>query len=166
MKAQIQTALKPLIGLDLSRLTRAANMECFHFGILTVVDDKQAYGEFALHIQCPWRITNRKEIVVGYEDLYEPINENAEYDPDFDWDISGGNLRDVKLDDLLKREKLTVDSVNVDEFGGFILHFTNNIDLTIFPTLTRKFEYGEYWRLLYNRTDESHHFVVGTFGIE
>ena len=43
-------------------------MECLKFGIVyrTDKDGKQNnVGEFALHLQCPWRLTNENEIIVG-----------------------------------------------------------------------------------------------------
>jgi hypothetical protein len=166
MKDKITSALSQLIGLDLSRVTRAANMQCFHFGTLTIINEKKAECEFTIDIQCHWRITNDSQIIVGYSDLYEPIEEDAEYDENFDYDIIGGNLRDIKLDNLLKEKKLTVENVLADNFGGFEIKFSNSFILTIFPTLTRKYEYGEFWRLLDNKNKNIHHFVVGTFGIE
>jgi hypothetical protein len=40
-KEQLETVLQVLIGLELSRTTRAANMQCFHFGKLTVIDKEK-----------------------------------------------------------------------------------------------------------------------------
>ncbi|HLB87418.1 MAG TPA: hypothetical protein VJK29_07175, partial [Terriglobales bacterium] len=45
-------------------------------------------GDYALHVQCAWRITRGDEIVVGSGDLYYPAeyqNEHEEFPADFDW---------------------------------------------------------------------------------
>jgi hypothetical protein len=164
--------LRQLIGLELSRQTRAANMQCFHFGKLVFLNEKKSLSEFSIHLQCPWRITNQSKIIVGDKDLYEPINEDSEYDENFDWDIIGGNLRDVKLEQFLEPKKIVVCNITTDDFGGFEIEFTDNSRLTVFPTLTRNYQYGEFWRVLGRKfigekvSKETKHFVVGTFGIE
>jgi len=169
MKDIINQALKQLIGLEFTRTTRAANMECLKFGILYQKDRKgieRQVGEFGLHLQCPWRFTKGNEIIVGNDDLTEQPDENAEYDENFNWDIQGGNLRDVKLKLFLETGNYKVTSAKADEFGGFELLFTDNIKLTVFPALSSKNQYSEYWRMLDNRNTISNHFVVGTFGAQ
>jgi len=164
MKQEIIKALQKLIGFEFTRSTRAANMECIKFGILYEKDRKgieRQIGEFDIHLQCPWRITKGSEIIVGCDDLYEQPDETAEYDENFNWDVQGGNLRDVKLETFLKSGKYIVKDITIDDFGGFELIFNDAIKLTVFPTLSSKFEYSEYWRLLDNRTEQKH-FIVGT----
>ena len=101
--------LQQLIGLPLTRTTRAANMECLKFGQLLIADKENNQiniGEFGLHLQCPWRLTNDSQILVADNDLFEQPDENADYDPDFEWDKTMANLRDRKLDNILKTEGL------------------------------------------------------------
>ena len=82
----IDKPLEQLIGLHLSRTTRAANMECLKFGHL-LTDDKGNnqinIGEFGLHLQCPWRLTNDNQILLADSDLFEQPDEKADYDLDF-----------------------------------------------------------------------------------
>jgi hypothetical protein len=80
--------------------------------------------------------------------------------------IQGGNLRDVRLRKLIESGKYIVTSIEADDFGGFELIFSNDIRLTIFPTISSKSIYSEYWRLLDNRSNESKHVVVGPLGFE
>ena len=76
------------------------------------------------------------------------------------------NLRDIKLDYILKTEKLIVTTVASNKFGGFEIIFNGNIKLTVFPNLSSKADGNEFWRLLDNRPTSKSHFVVTTNGIE
>jgi hypothetical protein len=164
MKEKIKTALGQTVGLQLTRTTRAANMECLKFGT-HITDDKDYgplnIGEFGIHLQSPWRITKDKNILVGSYDVYEQADQNAKYDPNYDWD-SNVNLRDKKLNELIETNKLTVEKVEADEFGGFEIVFNENFKLTTFPAISLK---EEYWRLLDNRPTKAKHFVIGGEGI-
>ena len=165
----INEHLQQLIALHLTRTTRAANMECFKFGHLLNADkgsNQIDIGEFGLHLQCPWRLTNENQILVADSDLYEQPDENAGYDEDFEWDKTMANLRDIKLDRILKTEKLIVSTVVSDNFGGFEIIFNDNIKLTVFPNRSSKAYGNEFWRLLDNRPTSKSHFVVTTNGIE
>jgi len=165
---KIYECLQQLIGLQLTYTTRAANMECFKFGHLLSTDNNNKQiniGEIALHLQCPWRLTNDIQILVADNDLFEQENPNAEYDEDFEWDKKMGNLRDIKLDKILKIEGLIVVAILTDNFGGFEIAFNDKIKLTAFPNLSSKAEGNEFWRLIDNRTLSKKHFVVTTNGI-
>ena len=165
----IEKFLSQLIGLEFTRTTRAANMECLKFGHLlsTLKNGKEVnIGEFGLHIQCAWRITNETEIIVGSLDCYEQIDEFAEYNENFNWDTVGGNLRDVRLDKILSENKLIVKSIEVDSFGGFNMAFENGMNLTVFTNSSLKNQYNELWRLMNNTDKSKNHFVVNVTGIE
>jgi hypothetical protein len=169
LKEQIERHLQQLTELRLSKTTRAANMECLKFGHLLETNNagqQIEIGEFALHLQCPWRFTNNTKILVGSFDLYEPADENAEYDEDFDWDKSNVNLRDVKLQQLIETQNLSVISIIADNFGGFDLTFNNNIKLSVFPADSKISEYSELWRLLNNKSTNKEHFVISGHGIQ
>lgn len=169
MKNHIKNILEQLVGLEFTRTTRVGATECIKFGVLYRIVDRtgieRQVGEFGIHLQCPWRIIKGNIIVVGYNDLSEQPDETAEYDEDFNWDVQGGNLRDIKMATFLNSGKYIVESVDADDFGGFELTFNDNIKLTVFPALSSKSIYSEYWRLLDNRNENEGHFVVGSFGI-
>lgn len=140
-------------------------MECLKFGHLLETNkagQEIEIGEFGLHLQCPWRFTCDTKIFVGSQDLYEPADENSEYDENFDWDKPNGNLRDVKLQELIKPQNLTVASVAADDFGGFELFFSDHIKLSVFPAGSKVDEYSELWRLLNNQPANKNHFVVSS----
>jgi len=163
---KINKILQDLIGLPLTRTTRAANMECLKFGTLLEADKYGKtvnIGNWGLHLQCPWRLTNTKEIIIGSDDLYEQIDENAGYDENFDWDIKGGNLRDVKLKNFISENIMTVKSAIADNFGGLEIVFNDNITLTVFPVVSSKAGY-EYWRLLDNKDLSKNHYISTSTG--
>ncbi|HEX8659367.1 MAG TPA: hypothetical protein VF690_17645 [Hymenobacter sp.] len=170
MKIRIETALQQLVGLQVSGSTRASDMECLKFGHQQIIDQRGMLcnvGLFALHLQCAWRITNGTELLIGSSDLYIPASETDDINENFDWEISGANLRDYKLQELLGL-KLLVDSVKADAYGGFSLFLDQKIVLEGFPACSMKDDYSEYWRLLDNRfgPGQSQHFVVRPTGAE
>lgn len=164
---KINNILSGLIGLPLTRTTRAADMECLKFGTLyRKGKDGIIYniGKFALHLSCPWRLTNDTQILVGSDDLYQQANETADYNEDFDYDVNA-NLRDVKLDKLIIENKLIVASVDADGFGGIEIYFGNKIKLTVFPVLSSKSD-NEYWRIIDFRNEKSKHLESWSTGYE
>ncbi len=65
-------------------------MRVLHFGRIRKIE-KGTVSEYALHIQCPWRIEGPEGIVTGRSDLWEP----AEDSPDIDWgDLGLGGERE------------------------------------------------------------------------
>lgn len=143
-------------------------MECLKFGThygLDLKGDVVNYGEFGLHIQCPWRFTDEKEIIVGSDDLFEQIDETAEYIENFDWDVKGGNLRDVKLLDFISAKSNIVKSASADKYGGLQIEFESNVILTVFPVVSSK-AYNEYWRLMNNIDESINHYISSSDGFE
>lgn len=166
MTDNINKILQDIIGLPLTRTTRAGTMECLKFGTLYLQDrDGQTwnYGEFGLHLQCPWRLTNDKEIIVGSNDLYEQADETADFDESFNWEEFNANLRDVKLNKFINDNKQTVKSAIADKFGGLQIVFDSNVVLTVFPVIASKAD-NEYWRLLDNRNETKNHYVSKSTG--
>lgn len=118
-------------------------------------------GDFALHVQCPWRIERPDGIVTGRLDLWEPVTDNAPFDEDWDCE-KGPNLRDALVKQWLAQHEsvLVVTSVEADEFGGAAISFNQGFLLRLFPAGTR----GEDWRLFRPKTDAPHFVVSGGFG--
>jgi hypothetical protein len=76
MKEQIRRALDSLIGTALWSSGRAADLEWFQFGerrTVTTGGRTKEVGEYALHVQCGWRIRRGDQVVVGGRDLYYPL---------------------------------------------------------------------------------------------
>ena len=86
-RQQVVATLSQIIGLPLTAARRAADMRTFQFGTLRPVE-RGSVGDFALHVQCPWRIEGPDGIVTGRLDLWEPVEENAPFDEDWDYEKS------------------------------------------------------------------------------
>jgi hypothetical protein len=159
--------LKDLVGLPLTHTTRAANMECLKFGTLFVEKNRENLniGLFALHLQASWRFEGKSQIIVGSDDLYERADESDEYDENYDYYKFNANLRDIKLQKLIKKGELIIISAKANKYGSLKICFNKNIKLIVFPASTTK-AYTEYWRILDFRNvyKKSKHLVSATDG--
>lgn len=120
-------------------------------------------GEYALHIQCAWRIRHGERVIVGSRDLYSPPHESD--DPDnFDGDVQGANRRDVGIAELFQNEtrQFMVRDVEVGEAGAFTISFDDGYALDVFPDDSLS---AEHWRL-FKPSAEEPHFVVTGEGLE
>jgi hypothetical protein len=162
--AAIEAHLQPLVGLPLARSHRAADLRNFHFGAVHPHRGGTA-GEYALHVQCPWRIDGPGGIVTGRADLW--VLPSGEYAPD-NWEPQhDNNLQDVQIGRLLGGEDpdtgsyvnatggLVVEKVWASEFGDAILYLSGGYRLVLVPCGTA----GEAWRL-FRPGEEDSHFVV------
>jgi hypothetical protein len=85
-----------LIGLRLCIIRRAADMLVLHFGTVRPHrSGRGTVGDYALHIQCPWRFDLPSETVTGRNDLWEYAGP-GERPTDWTYD-SGSNRQDEKL---------------------------------------------------------------------
>lgn len=172
MKVEIEAALRPLTGLPLRSIRRAADLLWLHFGTphtATAPDgSEREVGEYALQVACPWRLATADRVLVGSGDLLTPADPEAELES-FDWDEPGASWLDVRLEELRERyadSPLPVESVEADELGGARIRLGDEVGLELFPTSTPTGHVAtEFWRLLQPAKDVPH-FVVGTFGIE
>jgi hypothetical protein len=169
---EARVSLQRLVGLKLSRVARAADMRTLQFGKTVARVSGGVVGEYALHIQCPWRLDGATGVVTGSDDLYVPYEESDESRESFDWEKVGDSLQDRVLRELLKdydentkqlvnsTNVLTVDGVETDSAGGFCLRLSGGYRLLVFPDGTRR----EAWRLFRPSKDgdapEEKHFVV------
>lgn len=165
---EIIAQLRPLVGLKLSIARRAADMRIFHFGPIQAAENGTV-GEYALHIQCPWRIEGPQGIVTGSCDLCEP----GEINGDIDWDTwdyeKNENLQDRLIGNLLsnydpqtrsfinENDKLVVEAVSADIYGGAAIMLSGGYRLVLFTAGTR----GEDWRIFSPKTSEPHFVIVG-----
>ncbi len=162
IEAQVKSNLSSLLGLPISIARDAADMKVFHFGkIRPHPSGKGTVGEFALHVQCPWRLVTNDRILTGSADFYEPVVEGEEVDTD---DHQSGNLQlkrlqqvfgsyDEKTRSLINEtEPRTVISVHSDQLGGIDLELTGGFRLQVFPDRSR----GESWRFFAPANDEAH----------
>lgn len=152
---KVTEALAQVVGLPLTAFRRAADMRTIQFGQLRTVE-RGSVGDFALHIQCPWRIEGPQGIITGRADLWHPAEEHAPFDDAWDYEKSP-NLQDARMEAWLAQvgPTLVVAAVDADEYGGATIALSGEYLLRLFPAGTR----GEDWRLF--RPGTSHpHFVV------
>jgi len=158
-RERVIAALSRIIGLPLTASRRAADMRTFQFGQLRPVD-RGSVGDFALHVQCPWRIEGPDGIVTGRLDLWEPVEDNAPYDKNWDHEKSP-NLQDALVKQWLAENELVVTNVDADEFGGAAISFRQGFVLRLFPAGTR----GEDWRS-FQPTSGARHLVISGGAVE
>ncbi|MDN7240755.1 hypothetical protein QWY14_03090 [Planococcus sp. N028] len=170
MKTAIEKETEKLAGLKLRYLGRASNLLWLGFGDLIDVvrrGETEELAEFALHVQCAWRITKASTIYVGSHDFYVPSSKWEGDMEDFYWDIQGNNRFDERVRWLMRSIKsgLVVENIEADTFGGLTVYLSNDYTLEIFPNSSETGDYSESWRL-FRSGDDSPHFVVSGQRIE
>ena len=154
-----------LVGLKLSILRRAADMLVVHFGAVTrLKDGVGSVGEYALHIQCPWRIDGPKGTLTGRNDLFEYGGEGRE---PRNWSYEAGfSVQDVVFDNLTggydassgswfnDRNRFIVSATSLSREGDIRIDLTQNHALLVFPDGT----VYEAWRF-FRQGDRRDHLV-------
>ena len=159
-KRRIPQALEPLVGLPLRCIGRAANIVWFHFGKLREVPGygggTKLVGQYAVHVQCVWRLVCRGRILIAYRDFYY----SAKGKPLEDWDSSSKSRFDIlarRLSSQLESSAPLVRSVKADDVGGFSIVLSRGYRLDVFPDSSDRD--GEDWRI-FQPASRSRHFVV------
>lgn len=169
MSAEIELELGKIKGLKLQYAGRASNLFWLGFGEMVQMIRRgqiEETAEYALHIQCSWRITFDNKIVIAARDFYSPNSKWNGHIEDFDWDIQGNNRFDERIQSFINdNEQIIVEEIAVDDFGGFTVILSNGYKLEIFPDSSEDDEDGEHWRF-FNSKEKSPHFVVSGEGIE
>lgn len=158
-------ALQPLVGLSLSIVRSAAGVRVFHFGeIKPHPRSSGTVGEYALHVQCPWRLIGTDGVITGSADLYEPPRLGGVIDRN---DPKSGCLQDARLSALLggydpatrshtnATAGLVVVSVHADRFGSVEIALSGGVCLQLFPDGS----FCEDWRF-FKPQDQSEHFAI------
>jgi hypothetical protein len=103
-------------------------------------------GQFALHIQCPWRIVTSEGIVTGSPDRGCPADEDLNW-TEWEKDQSTPSRQEKRLLDLFLgydpdtgaceniTDKLVVEAVSADKYGGAD-QLTDGYALQLFPAAT------------------------------
>jgi hypothetical protein len=163
MKNEVEQALGPLVSLPLWALGRSVDLAWFEFGSRRSVKGSKGIekevGDYALHVQCAWRITHSEKVIIGCGDIFSVPQESTEPIPgDFDW--QKGNRFDRIAADLLQNESLTlvVLSVNASDAGSFSIGLQDGYNLEVFPDHS---ESGEHWRFFKPYTAEPHFVFSG-----
>jgi len=157
MKERIEAVLADLIGLQMTEHHRAADLEMLHFG-------RGNRSEYALHVQCPWRLQRSGSLVVGYRDMRDPPA-GVSFDG---WDPDEAKV--TGRDELLgaffaerEAQPRVIVEVEASDVGDVRITFDDGSVLVIFPDSTAIDD--EYWRLL-RLGNDGEHYVVGGNGFE
>ncbi|MBI3176237.1 MAG: hypothetical protein HYZ25_21135 [Chloroflexi bacterium] len=180
IKVETKKNLEKLMGLPLSLSRRAADMLVLHFGTIREVenrkhkDKKASVGDYALHIQCPWRLENSDSVITGRGDLYYSAETGEYFDmeqlDDNSFQKKGRSIQDKKMSEVLQgtdpitgsymniTNLLVVENIESDDFGGAVIYLSGDYRIRMFPASSK----GEQWRLFQPTTDEKHFVVEGS----
>jgi hypothetical protein len=132
MKKEVQEALSVLVGKLLWSCGNAAGLEWFSFGERRTVSGlrgEKEVGEYALHVQCAWRIISDECILVGGSDVHRPLGNDS------------------------RCPNLVVQGVEAYEAGHFVILLEKNSALEVFPDDSSE---DEHWRLFKPYSDDPH----------
>ncbi len=115
--------------------------------------------DYALHMQTFFRFCNNEEVLITDTDKYQPIPQMAG-DEGFDWDEKGNNLLDKWCDWFNENlsDHLTVEAIEINDFGDLKICFSKNITLTVLVDTTSD---DECWRFFVWRGKEQHLVITG-----
>lgn len=155
---RVAATLEVLRGKALWDVSRAANLHSLQFGDHRMVNSPlgkvKEVGEYALHIQCSWRIVRHDKIVVASRDRFYPAGDWDQVDEYFDWDHPGANRCDERMEVFVGEHCPTVtEAISVDEVGGFRLTLERGFNLEVFPDDSTEIE---HWRLFEPGKDLPH----------
>jgi hypothetical protein len=144
----IFAAVTALEGLRMWGSGRAVDMEMFAFGRRLPRQrgdgSQHEVGEYALHVECGWRIWHEGRTHVGSRD-------------DFDSMSSDEGDRDRMLRELFEREDMVVLTVHTGSAGHLLIRFENGSELEVLPDRgTSEGEPAENWRFFAPGSDAPH----------
>ncbi len=172
---QIVRSFAPIYGLKVSVARNAGDMKNFQFGAMTPhPTGKGTVGQYALHIQCPWRIVTEQQpwripatdpMITGSGDWWEPAIKSDS----FEWEgwnehRSTPSLQEHLLEALFQHydsetksyvnvsDHLVVQQVEADDCGGLNIHLSGGFRLQVFPNGKS----GEHWRFFSPGTETPH----------
>lgn len=157
--------LAPLVGLPLVDSTRAADLQGFHFGACRPTVDPRGRprtsADYALHVQCAWRIIQAGAIAVASRDRYVPAGDPEDDPPGFEWDRAGANLCDERIATLRSRiaaDPPTVRRIESLGAGAFRIVLERDLAIEVIPDRSGQVE---HWRLFRPGRDDAHVTCVG-----
>ena len=119
-----------LKGTRLNAIGRAAAMCWISLGNLIEIESRsglRTVGQYALDVDCPWRIRCNSKILLASTDMFEPASTH-QHDETFEWDIQGNNLFDERVAMLCN---------NVPRFGFRLRRFVIRFPRKTLPPVGR-----------------------------
>jgi hypothetical protein len=137
-----------------SEKRRAVDMLVLHFGEIRPHESGDGtVGDYALHIQGPWRLDGPGGTITGRDDLWEYVGPGEE-PPEWSYE-DGHSLQDERFDDLLgpreeathswvnEADRLVVTAAQHTNRGDVRIELTGGYVILLFPDGSRR----EAWRL-------------------
>jgi hypothetical protein len=147
---QVREAALQLLGMPLGETWRAANMQIFEFGPGREGTNRRGQlirlPDWALHVQCAWRLLCGGALFVGSADLQYPADREADPLKEFDWDNEPDRRSAILLNVINGTTRLAVREVDLLEAGTLDLTLSDSYRLQVFPDSS--YPETEHWRLL------------------
>ena len=164
----IEETLSKILNEPIRNIRRAAATGMIDFGQDKISKDshgrERILTQYALHLQCAFRIIDSDKVIVANLDMFEP-NSKTKWSENFDWDVFGANLYDEKCQ-LLVREledtSIIVTAVKASCFGDLKIFLSNGYVIEVMNNLSCN---EEIWRFFEPGTENAH-FVFTGCGIE
>ena len=156
--AAVLPQIPDLTGLELSRIGCTLDLLWMQFGSLREISDRRGrtkhVGQLALHVNVPWRISDRSMIVIGNRDLYFHANGDC-YDSEQGGD-SRFHLFANSYNAQTPSSRLIVQSAATDHAGGLQLQLSDGYRFEAFPNVAHNSPGFEFWRLFAPWADGPH----------
>lgn len=154
--ASLAQMLLRLKGLPLTMACHAGDCTMFDFGLTNPNITRRGivyFSDYALHVQCGWRLTQGERIVAGYADLFEQSRVG---------ESNGDDLLTERLAELNHMtERLVVRNARITTCFTLTIDFQDNFLLEILPQSSCTSQELEFWRLFESVTAGKHIVAYG-----
>lgn len=170
MSEHIFPELQHLLELPLTKTTRLGQVQFFHFGRAHVTNASGLIldvGAWTLEVACHWQLETAGTLAIKFTDVEIPRDSQALADPTFDPLVPGSNLRDRKLQELVRDqpEPLRVVQVSASPVGDLMITMEGKHLLRIQPSQGVLENCPYFWRLFQN-TAAQERVSFGANGVE
>ncbi|MBA2808418.1 hypothetical protein E0500_013655 [Streptomyces sp. KM273126] len=133
---ELEAAVDRLNGMTLRSVGRATNMGILEF-------ESQSASQVRLHLQCPFRIVQEGQIILGSSDMAyarggESVEELDEYGTIFD-------SRSAAINSILRELNPTIFGARLGEAGAIAASWDPQFRLEVFPACSGNLE---MWRMV------------------
>ncbi|GGK82876.1 hypothetical protein ACD591_14450 [Rufibacter glacialis] len=155
MSENLFPEMQHLPGLPLTKTTRLGQVQFFHFGKAHIMNASGLVldvGAWTLEVACHWHLEEAGAVIIRFEDVEIPKDAQALADPAFDPQVPGSNLRDRKLQELVRgqQEPIRVWQITASPEGDLTITLEGNRLLHIQPSQGILEDTAIFWRLFSN----------------
>ena len=155
---------KRLVGKDLTHFMRAADMLCLWIGDTIIFNYRDGPGEsseYRIHFQCQWRFIKEGKILIASHDIYNPYDQNLEFNKKWKWDLIGrkkeqSSVFDVRREMFIKNFlPLKITNIHFVDTCDLHIDFDKGIYFDTFITCSTKREYYRFMDM-----NKKEHYVI------